>query len=571
MRLFVSIALICITMTMTIHAEGVSVFWPSLGKDADAYDLMMEQAAFMDVPRSDLGAMVSGIHESSHSSDSRQSLARSYYWKGWVIVRSNPDSASRLLDRALSICDSVKYPYDHSRFSILKADLLRYGGKYADAYFIYRDKIDRLRKIGDDFWAAKATVGIGAIMQELGEYHEALRNYKSAEDNFKRAGSFACVTKNTLNLANINYLLGFTSKALEYLDGLERNKYVVNDSVYVTNVLVSRFQISDYSDREAALKAFEMSRKINNLPLRTIALMSVAALAHNDGDLRKAIDYLRQALEITEKTGDIPDRKNVLESLSECYAGLEMTDSVDFYRNEILLLTESLYNRDNVAKLKKAEHLATINQYEERIAQENEKHRLRQTLVISLSGFMCVILVLSLCLMWYSKRKTESDRKLEEEKSRHLETLNEQYSLHIESIEKELTGNTMLLARKNAKLKELAAKIKELQCNGNIATTEGKEINDKIYNELSTDDWRFFKLRFDKVHPTFFSSLKERYPSLSKTDLRLCAYIRVGMSAKEIAQILSVRPDTVNTSRYRIRKKMNLNSSDSLESLLESF
>lgn len=130
----------------------------------------------------------------------------------------------------------------------------------------------------------------------------------------------------------------------------------------------------------------------------------------------------------------------------------------------------------------------------------------------------------------------------------------------------------MILAQKNTKLKELAEQIRLMEKQGEIARSESQILNDRISNELSTDDdWKYFKLRFDKVHPLFFASLKEAYPALSKTELRLCAYIRVGMSAKEIAQILSVRPETVNTSRYRIRRKMQLDPQESLEAILENF
>lgn len=92
-----------------------------------------------------------------------------------------------------------------------------------------------------------------------------------------------------------------------------------------------------------------------------------------------------------------------------------------------------------------------------------------------------------------------------------------------------------------------------------------------IMEQLTADDdWRYFKLRFEKVHPGFFERMKDCYPALSRTELRLCAYIRVGMTAKEIAQVLSVKPDTVNTSRYRIRKKMQLAPDASLEAAIEA-
>lgn len=562
---------ICVLCILTTSAnDDRHMYWSPLGNDSEAFDSMMEQAAFLDVPRSDLYRVVGNQREFSRSSDAREARARESYWKGWVLAPRDSEQAMTLVKESLELCDSARYPYDHARFSILLADLLRYSGNYADAYFIYRDKMGRLEKVGDDFWTAKVLVAIGAIMQELGEYHEALRSYREADRLFSKIGSNVCETKNRINLGNINYLLGDREKGLEYLNDLERSKYVANDSVFIANVLVSRFEISDYLDTDAAMRAFQLSRRIGNERLSVITLMSVGTLFHNGGDDRKAVDYLRAALDKTDRLGDLSNRKRALELVSSCYERLGVNDSAEICKREGLLLNDSLYRRENVENLKRAEHLATINQYERQIEAESEKHRIRQTLVVSVCVFLCVILVLSIILLLSSKRKAEIDRNLKEEKNQRLMLLNRQYSMEIEAKAKELASNTVLLAQKNARLKELDEQIRNMEQEGGIAAPERIQLCDTIRKDLSADDdWRFFKLRFDKVHPVFFVSLKDLCPALSKTELRLCAYIRVGMSAKEIAQVLSVRPETVNTSRYRIRKKMALDASDSLEAILE--
>lgn len=298
----------------------------------------------------------------------------------------------------------------------------------------------------------------------------------------------------------------------------------------------------------------------------------MGVLAHSEGADREALSYLRQALDLTTAVGDIGHRKQVLQSLEICYGALGMRDSAMSCGKEILLLNDSLYRQENVENLKRAEHLATINKYEERMEAEADKHKLRLTLVLIIGGALLIIAVLSIFLLTLSKRRAESDRNLKEANNERLMLLNKQYSMEIEAKAKELTSNTLLLAQKNAKLKELGAQIRNMEKKGEIGETDGKLLSDKINRELSADDdWRYFKLRFEKVHPYFFMSLKETYPDLSKTELRLCAYIRAGMSAKEIAQVLSVRPETVNTSRYRIRKKMGLTSADSIEAILEHF
>lgn len=90
-------------------------------------------------------------------------------------------------------------------------------------------------------------------------------------------------------------------------------------------------------------------------------------------------------------------------------------------------------------------------------------------------------------------------------------------------------------------------------------------IGDSLKND---DEWQRFKLHFDNVHPNFFVKLKEQNNKLTENELRLCAYISIGMRAKQIAEMLSVSPESINTNRYRLRKKLGLQRGDSLDEYL---
>lgn len=556
----------------SLAGEAPPHLWTSLGKDVEAFDSMMERAAFVDMPKSDFKAIASRLYVPANTPDPRQARARISFWKGWVTVKDDPQYALKLTQQALALCDSARYPYDHTRFSMLKADCLRYSGSFADAYFLYRDKMEMLRKFGDDFWTAKAMVCLGTILMDLGEHHEANIYYSRAQELFEKSGSQAAFTKNKINLANTSYLLGDKKKGLSYLNGLEKSKYVVNDSIYVANVLVSRFHISEYNDTAAARMAYDISNNISDDDLAIISRIAVAIASFNKGLYREAVGFYTKAYDIADRLNDHTNKKTILEGLEKCYKALGKPDSAQICRQKILVLNDSIYDQENIANLKRFEYLTTINDYEQTLRRQEEQHHMRSMLTLAVISFLLVVLILSLWLLWTSKKKNRSERSLQEEKNRRLELLNRQYTLEIEAKQKEIASNTMILAQKNAKLKELAEQIKIMGKQGEIAKPESEMLNERISNELSTDDdWKYFKLRFDKVHPLFFTSLKEAYPALSKTELRLCAYIRVGMSAKEIAQVLSVRPETVNTSRYRIRRKMDLAPNASLEATLENF
>ena len=90
-----------------------------------------------------------------------------------------------------------------------------------------------------------------------------------------------------------------------------------------------------------------------------------------------------------------------------------------------------------------------------------------------------------------------------------------------------------------------------------------------IDDQISTEeDWKIFQHNFDRIHGGFFHILKERYPELTTTDLRFCSLLCQNMSSKEIATMMNISLKGVEAARYRIRKKMNLDSGVSLTEFL---
>ncbi|MFV0469953.1 MAG: helix-turn-helix transcriptional regulator, partial [Dysgonomonas sp.] len=79
------------------------------------------------------------------------------------------------------------------------------------------------------------------------------------------------------------------------------------------------------------------------------------------------------------------------------------------------------------------------------------------------------------------------------------------------------------------------------------------------------------KLQFEKVHPDFFKKLKDLHTSITDNDLKLCAYIRIGLNAKQIGQMISVLPSTIKTNRYLLKKKLNLDADMSLDDYIRMF
>ena len=109
-------------------------------------------------------------------------------------------------------------------------------------------------------------------------------------------------------------------------------------------------------------------------------------------------------------------------------------------------------------------------------------------------------------------------------------------------------------------LNAIKEKLKDLKDDAQVRSVI-KTIDRNINND---DDWTFFENAFNNADKDFLKKVKEKHPELSSNDLRLCAYLRLNLSSKEIAPLLNISVRSVEVKRYRLRKKMNLSHDDGL-------
>ncbi|MEM6829932.1 MAG: tetratricopeptide repeat protein, partial [Bacteroidota bacterium] len=76
--------------------------------------------------------------------------------------------------------------------------------------------------------------------------------------------------------------------------------------------------------------------------------------------------------------------------------------------------------------------------------------------------------------------------------------------------------------------------------------------------------------RFTAVNKDFFERLKHQFPNLQPYDLKICALIKLNFSGKEMARLLGITPESANTSRYRLRKRLGLKKEENLVTFIDS-
>lgn len=190
----------------------------------------------------------------------------------------------------------------------------------------------------------------------------------------------------------------------------------------------------------------------------------------------------------------------------------------------------------------------------------------RSTLAMMLYIILGTLVIIGLNLSYRGYYKRQRDRMLKA-KTADLELRdlaaqkeimalkNQQLQQDIEARNRELAISTMSMINKNTTLNKLKSElVKSKEESENIAPALSI-IDQALKND---QDWEFFEQAFNHADKKFFKRIKEKHPSLTPNDLRLCVYLRLNLSSKEIAPLLNISARSVEIKRYRLRKKLDL-------------
>lgn len=172
-------------------------------------------------------------------------------------------------------------------------------------------------------------------------------------------------------------------------------------------------------------------------------------------------------------------------------------------------------------------------------------------------------------------KQQENFRITEEQlKNKALESEKEMIRLRNEKLrtdmlykEKELANSTMHIIQKNEFLQKIKEDLTKLLKVRDIDGLDKKvySLVQRIDKDIDNDShWKVFEVHLEQVHEDFLERLRNKHPDLSSKEMKLCAYLRMEMSSKEISSLMNISVRAVENNRYKLRKKLNLDGKDNL-------
>lgn len=501
---------------------------------------------------------------------------RSMYWDAfWMWKSSKETFAISIANKAIKLVDTVKYEYDYRRIQRLLLNCIVDKKTYFESYKEYKKSLCYFTKVDDTLNIANNCVTIGNIFQELGEPNKAYDYLHRADSLYRLCNQKTYLIKNKLNIANVLNSKGERKKAIQTLLWATRQEDVKNDTVFMLQVYASlssasnNIKLTEFYSR----KAYRLAKKYRDEELLMQASLNMGAVYVNTNKSDSALLFYRKVWTYLQRNKNNRFLLPTLGGMANSFWMQERWDSAYIYLNKFLIYQKSLRKAGNLSEVYRQESRAAIDNYEATLARQQAEAMLHRIVLILILAVVVLVCGFACYGFWSQRRKALAKKRIQELENKELATRlkNEelQFELEMDSKNRELVSNSLMLIEKNQMLDELLQRIDNGGDAGQITRSTVIELKNQIRAHASEEDeWHKFRAHFEQVHPGFFIRLKEMHPALTEYELRLCAYIRTGMYGKQIAMMLSVQPDSIKKSRTRLRKKLRLRQEDSLEDFL---
>jgi len=442
-----------------------------------------------------------------------------------------------------------------------------------------------------DYLLGRLYMGILNFENTIKQFRKTIEEAKEIGDSSTMGDAYSSLGIAYSKQRKIDSSMIFYQKALQIFDKI--HQYKKKQPTYIN--------IGDYfleiKQPDSALYYFKLSLQIDSIyQTRAVAIIYInIGLAYSQkNDFKRAIKYYRKSLKIARKYSyRYVIYANYLE-ISKIYERLHKPDSALYYFKQYAALKDSIYNADVLDKINKYQTFVQLEKKDKEIALSKsqveiikQKERVARFKNYLLLFFGIFSVLFGLILFWRQRSINRSkedimkkNRELQlikiEMANREIEAKNEEnkrLSEELEKKKKDLLNFGLDISRKNKFFQTLKVEIKKaMNAKEQERLTSLKQLYFLLQNHIRiNDDLSIFQQNIENVNQEFITRLSQEFPNLTQLEISLCGMIKIGLSIKEISAIRNVSPKSVEMSRYRLRKKLNLPKNVDLTRFLKEY
>ena len=425
---------------------------------------------------------------------------------------------------ALDIRQQIGDPKEVESYNLL--GLIHAGfGNHDRALEVWSNCLAIHQESGNKHRMAATLTNMGNVYWKFQEDKKALNcHFRSMEIN-NEIGEHYGLLLNYVNIGNVYMQSSSWEDALHYKNEAINLCSELGDNYTKALTLASMGMMWTEQEEwkqasECFTPALSLAEEVGAVSLISDILLAIADSSLKEGKPDLVPDLLEQALDIINKTGYNSHAIEIYLTLARAYEELkDHEQAIHYYK----LHRETLQER----------------QYEQ------------QAKEVSIMETRLALALLEVEREGYRQKSIELEQTLEEQSGR-------------------LTSIALQLASKNEFLAKLTQQLQ--QASSEATGTKGKKIEQLLASpedsERRDENWQLFEKQFQHIHSNFTQRLAIRFPSLTQTEMKVCALIKTGLSSKEIAVLLTVSLETVKTHRRRIRKKLELDGGANLAAVI---
>lgn len=471
-------------------------------------------------------------------------------------------TAARLVEQAELLATNSNNKVLLAESYLIRGDLYGSISIFDKAYDYYNSALQIFTKEKQKAKALKAENRIAVTLyvysnkndKALAAFQKVLKDAESIHD---KELIVTCLN----NIAAMHSKLGHNDKALELFKralsiNLNSRKNFMAASNLVSMAAIYALQGNNDTASAYYSKALAYAGNDKNVVVRNLIQLRRGIFYHNTNQTALAINDLKEVFTVSEQSGWPEPAVQSADMLAKIYEqqGNEK-QSLYFLKKYI----ENLKIFESEGNTRKMAELDIKYDFEKESLRIEAFNRRKTILLTSALITSILIIILVIILLLHIRTRAASAKLKHKNEMLEKEQLKQSLANQLELRNKEITSNIILLQKKNEILTGIADKLMKAK---DQFTEQNREFIEKCIVELreNTDDsdWKNFELQFNQIYESFYKKLDTINPNLTLNDRRLCAYLRLNMTTKEIAALSNLSVHSVEVARHRLRKKLQI-------------